>query len=60
MPDKKTVIVKRKKITFEVPLVILRIKRDKMRTISVTTEHISNVIIRGIKCTPKKNSIPAK
>ena len=53
MPERKTASVSRKKRTFDVPLVILLIKRDKMRIISVITEQISKVMIRGILI-PKK------
>ena len=58
MPERNTTRVSRKNNTFDVPLVIFRIKRDKMRTISVITAHISKVMIRGIFHI-YKNSIPA-
>ena len=55
-PERNTDSVSIKKITFEVPLVIRRIKRDKMRIISVITEQISNVIILSIKGLDLKKS----
>ncbi len=49
MPEIKTTIVRMKNRMLDVPLVILLIKIERRRITRVINEHISKVIILGIR-----------